>query len=202
MYDNQQNYQQNYQQNNQQGYQQQGAPPQGYQQQGAPPQGGYQQQGYQQQNNQQGYQQQGAPPQGGYQQGAPQQGVPPYQGAAAYQAAPASFEQDVQQNKAMAVLAYFIFFVPLLACPQSRFARYHANQGLTLLICAVGFSIVVSILSTVLLFVVPALGLVFMFLIPLVSLAFLVFGIMGIVNAVKGEMKPMPVIGGLLKIIK
>jgi uncharacterized membrane protein len=158
------------------------------------------QQNYQQ-NNQQGYQQQGAPPQGYQQQGYQQQGAP-QQGAAVYQAVPASFEQDVQQNKAMAVLAYFIFFVPLLACPQSRFARYHANQGLTLLICAVAFSIVVGILSTVLLFAVPALGLVFMFLIPLVSLAFLVFGIMGIVNAVKGEMRPMPVIGGLLKIIK
>jgi hypothetical protein len=34
---------------------------------------------------------------------------------------------DVQRNKGMAVLAYIIFFIPLLAARDSKFAMYHAN---------------------------------------------------------------------------
>ena len=42
--------------------------------------------------------------------------------------------QDINNNKGMSVLAYigFLFLVPLLACPNSKFARYHTNQGLVL----------------------------------------------------------------------
>lgn len=40
--------------------------------------------------------------------------------------------QDINNNKGLSVLAYigFLFLVPLLACPNSKFARYHTNQGL------------------------------------------------------------------------
>ena len=43
--------------------------------------------------------------------------------------------QDVQANKVMAILAYFglLVFVPLFAAKESRFARFHTNQGLILL---------------------------------------------------------------------
>lgn len=39
--------------------------------------------------------------------------------------------QDVQANKVMAILAYFglLVFVPLFAAKESRFARFHTNQG-------------------------------------------------------------------------
>ncbi|MEI8042594.1 MAG: DUF4339 domain-containing protein [Verrucomicrobiota bacterium] len=38
---------------------------------------------------------------------------------------------DVDKNKIFAVLAYLgiLFLVPLLAAKESRFARYHTNQG-------------------------------------------------------------------------
>ena len=38
--------------------------------------------------------------------------------------------QDINDNKGMSVLAYIgiLFLIPLLACPNSRFARYHTNQ--------------------------------------------------------------------------
>lgn len=42
------------------------------------------------------------------------------------------FEQeDINQNKVMAVLAYIgiLVLVPLLAAPNSKYARYHVNQG-------------------------------------------------------------------------
>lgn len=47
------------------------------------------------------------------------------------------FEQeDINQNKVMAVLAYIgiLVLVPLLAAPNSKYARYHVNQGLLLFI--------------------------------------------------------------------
>ncbi len=37
---------------------------------------------------------------------------------------------DVQQNKVIAALGYVIFLIPLLAAPQSKFAKFHTNQGL------------------------------------------------------------------------
>ena len=39
-------------------------------------------------------------------------------------------DPDVEQHKGMAILAYICFLIPLLAAPKSKFARFHANQGL------------------------------------------------------------------------
>jgi uncharacterized membrane protein len=44
-------------------------------------------------------------------------------------------DPDVEKNKGMAVLAYICFIVPLVAAPKSKFARFHANQGLLTFIC-------------------------------------------------------------------
>jgi len=114
--------------------------------------------------------------------------------------------QDAQNNKAMGILAYFIFFIPLLAAKESRFARYHANQGLILLIFYVGIGIINSILSGI--FVVSLLTggfgawAIISLIFTLVYLALAAVGILGIVNAAQGKMKPMPVIGSLFTIIK
>ena len=66
--------------------------------------------------------------------------------------------QDVQANKVMAILAYFgiLVLIPLFAAKESPFARFHANQGLILLIA--GF--VIWLVSTVLTFVSPFLGII------------------------------------------
>jgi uncharacterized membrane protein len=95
---------------------------------------------------------------------------------------------DIQANKGMAVLAYLgiLVLVPLLAAPKSRFARYHANQGLVLCIAEIAISIVVSILSAI----VPFFG-----ILGLANVALLVLAIMGIINAAKGLAVPLPLIG-------
>ncbi|MDR1151462.1 MAG: hypothetical protein LBK72_03115, partial [Bifidobacteriaceae bacterium] len=94
------------------------------------------------------------PPQpGGYPPPAGQ-GYPPQPGAypppgyqTAGQAPYASAEQDAAENKAMGILAYIMWLIPLLAAPkQSRFARYHTNQGLVLFLLGVAYGIVSSIL--------------------------------------------------------
>ncbi|MDR0843505.1 MAG: zinc-ribbon domain-containing protein [Acidobacteriota bacterium] len=109
---------------------------------------------------------------------------------------------DVQENKTMAILAYIIFFIPLLTGDhkKSPFVLFHTNQGTVLFISAVVYSVVYFILSAILAFV-PFLG---WFLILLLSLCYLlvpVLAILGILNAVNGKLKELPLIGKL-KIIK
>lgn len=103
---------------------------------------------------------------------------------------------DIQQNKAMAILAYIgiLVLIPLFAAKDSRFARYHANQGLVLFIVEVIYSVAYFILSFLILsiswrlyFLVSLLG--------ILSIAFLVVAILGIINAANGKAKELPVIG-------
>ncbi|MFC3771379.1 MULTISPECIES: DUF4870 domain-containing protein [Paenibacillus] len=95
-------------------------------------------------------------------------------------------QSDIDKNKGIAILAYIIFFIPLLTAKDSKFAMYHANQGLLLLITAVG----INIISTV----IPFIG--WWIIGPLGNLAVFVLLILGIINAANGQRKPLPLIGG------
>lgn len=92
--------------------------------------------------------------------------------------------QDIEKNKVIAGLAYLIFFLPLLACPDSKYGRFHSNQALLLFITSVGGTIILSII--------PILGWI---LIPFYSIAIMVFVILGLVNGIGGKAKELPVIG-------
>jgi len=110
--------------------------------------------------------------------------------------------EDISQNKAMAILAYFgiLVLIPIFAAPNSKFARYHANQGLVLTIVAIAYGIVYGILSALIL----AISWRLLFLVKIfriVSFVFLVLGVIGIVNAANGRAKEIPVIGGI-KLLK
>lgn len=86
-------------------------------------------------------------------------------------------------NTGMAIVAYIVFFVPLLTdAKNDPFVKFHVKQGLVLFIAWVA----VWVLSML-----PVLGLLAL---PL-YVVMLVFWIMGILNAVNGEMKPLPLIG-------
>ena len=93
--------------------------------------------------------------------------------------------QDVEKNKVIALLSYIIFFLPYLAAKDSPFAMYHANQGLILLLTSLVLNFVGS--------VIPILG--WFIIIPFGNLAILVYLILGILNALNGQMKPLPLIG-------
>ncbi len=100
---------------------------------------------------------------------------------------------DVERNKVMGVLAYlsWLVIIPLVAAKDSRFARFHCGQGIILaiaeLICWVAFGILGRL---------PLIGWIFSVLNGLVSLAALILAIIGIVNAVNGRAKELPVVGG------
>lgn len=96
-----------------------------------------------------------------------------------------SDQQDIQANKVIAALAYVIFFIPLLAARESKFAMYHANQGLVLFLGA----LVVNFVGTL----IPIIG--WFLIVPLGNLFILVLAIIGIINALQGTTKPLPLIG-------
>jgi uncharacterized membrane protein len=106
--------------------------------------------------------------------------------------------QDAQAGKTMSVLAYILFFIPLLtgAHKTSPFVKYHTNQGTVLFIFAVAYSIAYNIVSSILLAISWRLWMIGSIL-GWVSLVFFILCVVGIINAVNGRMKPLPVIGGI-----
>ncbi len=97
--------------------------------------------------------------------------------------------QDIEKNKVMAVLAYILFFIPLLAAKDSKFARFHTNQGLVLFLGGIIASVVA---------VIPVIGWI---VAPIAGLVITVLAIIGILNALNGKAKELPVIGKF-KILK
>lgn len=92
---------------------------------------------------------------------------------------------DASANKVMAILAYFgiLVLIPLFAAKESKFARFHANQGLILLI----FSVVIFIAGSF----IPGISAI----IWLLNVAVAILAIIGIVHAAKGEAQELPLVG-------
>ncbi|MBQ2742647.1 MAG: zinc ribbon domain-containing protein [Oscillospiraceae bacterium] len=108
---------------------------------------------------------------------------------------------DIEQNKAMAILAYLgiLVLIPIFAAPQSKFARYHANQGLILAIIEVIYGFAYFVLSFLLFSILPwrmwGLATFLLGIVGLAGIIFLALLIIGIMNASQGKAKELPVIG-------
>jgi uncharacterized membrane protein len=96
---------------------------------------------------------------------------------------------DISKNKLVAILAYFglLFLIPLFAAPQSKFAQFHANQGLLLFIV----SVIVGIAGGIL-WLIPGLGLIANVLLLLAVFAFFLFGVY---HTISGRAKELPFFG-------
>ncbi len=92
--------------------------------------------------------------------------------------------EDVEKNKTIAGLSYLLFFLPLIVCPESRYAKFHANQALLLLITGIAGSVILGII--------PIIGWMLM---PIFGIGILILGIMGLVNGFGGKAKQLPLIG-------
>ncbi len=89
-----------------------------------------------------------------------------------------------QKNTGMAIVAYIVFFVPLLTDEKDDpFVKFHVKQGLLLFILIAAGLFVEMI---------PILG--WLLAIPLALFEFALF-IIGVVNAANGKEKPLPLIG-------
>ncbi len=112
---------------------------------------------------------------------------------------------DVSMTKAVCIFAYFglLFFLPLVVYKDSKYGKYHANQGLLLLI----LSVILSILRFFMILPasVPFFGAVMMVLSDIISfiLGSFILGcfVFGIVNVARNKAVDLPIVGKI-RIIK
>lgn len=105
---------------------------------------------------------------------------------------PATAMADMEEGKTFAILSYALsliglpFFLVPLIMRNNEFSLYHAKQTLVIWLAGIAVSLVGSILSVVCIGIIILLG-GWIFL--------LVLAVMGLMNAIKGEAKPVPAIG-------
>jgi uncharacterized membrane protein len=124
--------------------------------------------------------------------------VPNAPNTASGPAVPQADANDAEKNKGMAILAYILFFIPLLTGDHktSPFVKYHTNQAIVLWLAAIAVFIAFTVLISIFAFVLPwALWRIIRIIFYLIRYAPLVLGILGIINAANGQMKPLPLIG-------
>ena len=98
--------------------------------------------------------------------------------------------KDIEQNNIMAIFCYLglLLLIPLFAVKNSRYCRFHANQGLVSLIISVAISTVSILLGGLVHWV-------FDVLFAPVLLAVLALEVLGIVYAIQGKARELPIIG-------
>ena len=107
----------------------------------------------------------------------------------------ASFDQnDIQQNRVMGVLSYLgiLVLIPLFAAREFPFARFHCNQGIVLALAEVVAGVILGIARRL-----PLIGWAFRPVGGLASVAWIVLAVIGILNALNGRAKELPLIGGI-----
>jgi uncharacterized membrane protein len=94
--------------------------------------------------------------------------------------------EEIESGKTMAILAYLIFFIPLLMedAKKNKFAMYHTEQGIVLFI----FSLIVYIVAAIIGMITCGIGFI-LYIVPVIYI------VIGIINAAGGKVKPLPLIG-------
>lgn len=111
-------------------------------------------------------------------------------------------KSEIEAGKVMALLVYAIgFFIPLFwivpfVTRDNRFSLYHAKQGLLLCIIGFGGGVVLQVLTLILAAVTAGIGACLgLPLFGVFMLGYLALNIIGLINAINGQVKPLPVIG-------
>lgn len=97
-----------------------------------------------------------------------------------------------KQNTTMAVVAYILFFIPLLTgdAKKDEFVKYHVKQGLVLFLLCIAINILNMIIP-------------FLFFITyILSLGAFVLFIIGIKNVLSGKKEPLPIVGQFSNLFK
>ena len=110
---------------------------------------------------------------------------------------------DIEENKFMGALAYlsWLVLIPIFIAKKSKYARYHANQGLVLAIIETGYWIVTSIVNNIVYDISLKYGTLVSTIFSLCGITLLILAVIGIVNAVSGKAKEIPTFGAI-KILK
>ncbi len=115
-------------------------------------------------------------------------------------------KKEIEDGKAMAIVAYIVAPVPYFAEKENKFVRFHAIQGMNIFIVAVGFLILSWIVNSIVAdncarsivsgvgggcggFLVSFINLIF----SLVGLGIVAISVMGIIYAAQGKKKELPI---------
>lgn len=100
-------------------------------------------------------------------------------------------------RKGMAVIAYLglLVVIPLLFARKDPYARFHANQGLVLYLLTLVCNCVSELLMGTLVEISPVLAIVVHAVLGAASVLLFVLAAAGVIGAVGGKTKPLPVIG-------
>jgi len=140
---------------------------------------------------------------------APQYAPPPQYAAPAAAPVVEDEAKDAQDNKVMGILSYlgFLVLIPYFTKKDSPFAMFHAKQGMTLFILDVAVIILnallglIKITSTDYYWGVPVevkrTPWFISLITTLLGIGIGVLAIIGIINAIKGQKKELPLIGKL-----
>ena len=108
--------------------------------------------------------------------------------------------KDIADAKGVSGLSYLwvLFFLPLVAKPTSKFGRFHANQGLLVLIAQMLANIVIFLLRNVLGWIPFSLfGLLGSILSVVFNILFIGVVIFWLVTALTGKAYELPFVGGI-----
>lgn len=94
-------------------------------------------------------------------------------------------QEDIDKNKFMTILCYLgiLIIIPFLVAKESKFVKFHINQGL----CFIVFALVMCVFSCI-----PFIGWIIE---AVTGIACLILMLMGILNAARGNAKELPIIG-------
>ena len=104
--------------------------------------------------------------------------------------------EDIQKNKVISALSYLgiLFFLPLVAAPESRFGKFHANQSLVLMLAGFAGAVAIGIVSAILTLIWWRLAVIIQILYSAFGLALAVFAILGLVYALQGKAMELPLV--------
>ena len=103
--------------------------------------------------------------------------------------------EEIESGKVMGILAYIFFIIPLLAARENKFAMYHTEQSIILVITSVVIWIAAFIINLIVSQISSSLACVISILTFIPWVAYLVLWIMGLLNAIGGKVKELPLIG-------
>ncbi len=104
-------------------------------------------------------------------------------------------EADIEENRILSLFAYLgiLILVPIFAAPESKYTKFHVSQGVNLIIA----ELVVSVLTAITSFFVwvPLLPEIMGAVASIAGVILSVLLIIGIINAVTGKAKELPIVG-------
>jgi hypothetical protein len=111
---------------------------------------------------------------------------------------------STEEDKTVAIVSYltligFIVAIILNSNKKTKLGAFHLRQVLGLILTSIAGYICVGIMMFIIFLVLAFMKSVLLFLFPLIYLAFgvsvIVLWVMGLIAAINGQMKPMPVVG-------